>query len=834
MGIRLSLLHTNYGPRFAGGRGEMTHSDQTRNMRFFKRLYLAGAVAPSIAIGLSNGAAAQTKSGSIAYKETDEIVVTARSTGETLLEVPVAVTAFTGDQLSNYAASDLSKIAQMAPQIEIYSGGVGAGGAILIRGVGTTADTAGLDMSVSLSADGTQIARPRTVYAGMFDLEQVAILKGPQALFFGRNASAGVVSIQSANPTQELSGYIRGGYEFEARERYVEGAVSIPISDSLAARFAGRFSKMRGWLKNESVGLPVDPFNPFENVALPGPSWKWGPGSRNMGGRVTVKWEPSSNYTSIMKATFLNYQDVGMTSTAEPICDTVPTVYGFSDGRADCKLDGHVVQGRLPVEYAQGPSSISSRAQGGKTYSEMNSTLLTWQQTVNFGKLILQANTGYTDHKFVGRGNYTGTEFVDFYGGPEEKFEAFSQEVRLVSDWYGSFNFTIGGYYEGYKNYQNTSFYLFNVGRDPDTGSYLSAKKEAWDKGSTWSAFGQMRYDLMPNLELAAGVRYSKTKKRVRQGQPNFVHQALDPTFNPNPAVGFIYPEGILVHTNMSEDNWSPEATLTWHPDPDQTLYVAYKTGYKSGGIALPAIFTLADSADSVKFKPEKAKGFEAGYKAQFLNRALKVEAVVYSYKFSGLQLTSWEPLTSSYKILNSADAKQYGIELSASYRLNENFTLRAASAYNHLDYKRFETAPCWTNQLASQGCANATQDLSGRKLHRAPRFSASLGLDYDTDLSEALAFGLSLDARYTSSYFASESFNPISKQDGYVLLNASARLGAVDDSWEFALIGRNLTNERVLGFVQDKSGAVSPGAPEIFAYSSRPREVALQATLRF
>lgn len=800
----------------------------------------------SVALGLRNGAGALALSAAlflpaIAHAQDEpvadtagEIVVTARSKGETLLEVPVAVTAFGADQLAKTNASDLTKIAQMAPQLEIYAGGAGSGGSFLIRGVGTTADTAGVDMSVSLAVDGTQIARPRTAYAGMFDLAQVAVMKGPQALFFGRNATAGVVSIESANPTADLSGYVRGGYEFKARERYVEGAISIPVTETLGVRFAGRYSKLRGWVKNEAQGLAVDPFNPFESVALPGAAWRWGPGSESKGGRITVKWDPSSAYSSVMKATFLGYDDVSATSTAEDVCEGNPTTYGVWDGISDCKINGRTSQGQLPGRYAEGP--VGDRKWfSGVPYSKMSAMLLTWQQRLDLGNFQITSNTGYSKHKFGLRGNYAGQEFVDFHGGVDEDYKGWSQEARLISDFDGPFNFTVGAYYEDTKNYHDSALFLFNQGPDPDTGSYQAGYNEGWEKSKVWSAFAQARFDITPELELAGGVRYTKTKKWAEQGQPRYVHRIFDPNFTPiSNTTGFLLPEGQTIESRLKEDNWSPEASITWHPTPDQTVYAAFKTGYKSGGIALPSLVTIGDTADSVKFNPEKARGGEIGYKARMFNRALTFEATAYYYKFSGLQLTSFVPATSSYKIQNAADAEQYGLEMTASYRVSDALTIRASGAYNHLDYKKFDIAPCWGNQLPAQGCIGGVQDLSGEQLHRAPRFSGSVGMDYDTPVTGDLMLGLSADARYTSSYFASETFSPNSRQDSYVLLNASVRVYKEDDSWELALIGRNLTNERVIGFYQDRSGAVTPGVNEGYAYGSRPREVAVQGTLRF
>ena len=762
------------------------------------------------------------------------IVVTARSQAESLLRVPVAVTAFGGADLVKTGVTDLTKIAQMAPQLEIYSGGAGSGGAFLIRGIGTTADTAGVDQSVSLAMDHAQIAPPRTVYAGLFDLKQVAVLKGPQALFFGRNATAGVVSIESADPTGDLSGYMRVGYEFKAHERYAEGAVSVPIHETLGVRFAGRYSRLRGWVKNIARGVAVDPFNPFENVAIPGAPFKWAPNSENKGGRITLKWEPNSNYTSVMKALFLGYRDSGATSTAEPVCEGLPTTYGIWDGISDCQLNGVTAQGQLPPRYAEGP--VGDRKWfSGIPYSNMTAILLTWRQRLEFENFAITANSGYSKNNFATRGNYSGTEFVNSHGGIDETYEGYSQEARLISDFKGPFNFTVGAYYEHTKGSQASPLFLNNAGRDPDTGSYQAGYHESWFSGTTWSAFGQARFNIMPELELAGGARYSRVKKRARQGQPRFVNQLFDPNFTPpSPTTGYLLPEGVLLHSRLKEDNWSPEATLTWHPAPNQTLYAAYKTGYKSGGIAVPAIVVIGTTAESLVFHPEKAKGGEIGYKARLLNNALTFEATAYRYKFSGLQLTSFDPATFSYRIQNAADAKQYGFELSAAYEVSRALTINASGAYNHLDYGQFTNSACWGNQLPSQGCVGGVQDLSGRRLHRSPRFAATLGFDYETPIGGDLMFGLSGDAKYSGNYFTSETQSPSSKQNNYVLLNASARVFPENNGWELAVIGRNLTNKRIIGFYQDRSNAVLAGVNEGFAYGQRPREIAVQASLRF
>ncbi|RYE50490.1 MAG: TonB-dependent receptor [Hyphomicrobiales bacterium] len=181
----------------------------------------------------------------------EEIVVTARKREESLISVPVAVTALSATDINRYAASDLTKIAQLAPQVIIQrSGGSGSGAVIAIRGISSSTTDTGLSSTVSVNIDGTQISRGRIITQGFFDLQQVEILKGPQALFFGKNSPGGVISLRSAGATKTLQAYVRAGYEFKANERYIEGAISGPITDNFGFRIAARGTKMDGWMRN--------------------------------------------------------------------------------------------------------------------------------------------------------------------------------------------------------------------------------------------------------------------------------------------------------------------------------------------------------------------------------------------------------------------------------------------------------------------------------------------------------------------------------------------------------------------------------------------------------
>ena len=206
-----------------------------------------------------DAAAQQTSAGAKSDDQIGEIIVTARKRNESLIEVPVAITAVTASELSRSAINGTDALARKIPGLVVgEGGGTVQGGSISLRGI-SAADSNPLgDQAVSFNIDGVQVARSSIRRMGDFDLTSVEVLKGPQALFFGKNSPGGIISTRTADPTNrfEVGGKI--GYEFNADEVRGEGYVSGPLTESLGARLAFYGSTMKGWVHN--LLSPTDPF----------------------------------------------------------------------------------------------------------------------------------------------------------------------------------------------------------------------------------------------------------------------------------------------------------------------------------------------------------------------------------------------------------------------------------------------------------------------------------------------------------------------------------------------------------------------------------------------
>lgn len=798
---------------------------------------VAGAALMSVAPAWAQeaGGRAEASSGDN-YVDTADIIVTARQRKETLLEAPVAVSAISGEQLSRLSVTDSRDLAKLAPSLSIGQSTSGAGGVIVLRGIGTSPSNAGFDQAVSVNVDGVQTGRSRIVTLGLLDLAQVEVMKGPQALFFGKNSPAGVINMTSANPTKELSGYGRIGYEFVADEAIAEGAISGPLSDALGARIAVRYRNMDGWLRNTAGQLTSSPFAGPNN--LPQAPRTSRPGDEEFVGRVTLAYQPvGSPFSATLKvAGMVNESDgpsagqqlynCGAFTTPVVVYAGIPTV--AVDPFGDCKFDRNYSNGALPNGYADNWPAAKQ-----DPYSKIKMLLASLQANYETDNFNIASVTGFFNSNTKYFDNYDGTVYMAYDAAETEKFTSLSQELRLLSTFDGPVNFMLGAYYQNTKlDFINTVL-IAPLPVDPATGKFHTWEKPGRTDGDTYSLFGQLIWNIVPELELAGGVRYTHETK-----DSTLVNSYVHP-----PLSGVVLaPQGKVFTDNYSDSNYSPEITLTYRPTTNLTTYVAYKTGYKSGGFGISTNLIPANiTVDSIRFDAERIKGFEAGIKARIFDRRATVTASAYSYRYSNLQVNSFDAATTSFRITNAASARVKGLELDFNARPNDWLTLNGGIAYSNarfLDY----IAGCWTGQTAALGCnvANAngsfSQDLSGAALARAPDWSANAGFDANIPVSGNLMFGLSGNTRYSGKYFALENGNPAGIHPSYWLFDASVRLGSADQRWEVALIGRNLGNEYYSSYFAEKPGApVTPGTTsQIMGLPNRGRQVMLQVTSRF
>lgn len=778
-----------------------------------------------------------------------EIVVTARGRQETFIDVPVAVSVIGPQAINRNLALDLSKIGELTPTVIVGAYKSNAGGSIAIRGISSPANQAGFEQAVSVAVDGVQTSDGRIAQLGFFDVAQVEVLKGPQALFFGKNSPAGVISLKTADPTSsfEISG--RGIYEFVGDEIVTEGAVSGPLGSGVGARLAIRYRNLDGWLRNSARPLA----NPFYNPAtgapaaagqLPGASDPR-PGDKELLGRFTLRAEVAPALSARLKVFGAKSQDEGpgvATQNIGPCVGPNPRYAGIPDSNAECRPDRNTTIGDVPPVIA-----ATMRGGGdGSPYGRLRAFTTSLDLELDLGAGTLASTTGYNwiRYKFFSGLDQTTFSQLAFFN--DQANRALSQELRYVSKFESPFNFVIGGYFQDTELNDTNDVKLNDRQFNAAANRYVLYEDLNRQDGSTLSAFAQALYEITDDLEFSAGARWTRERKTF--SKQNLFGQGTFNTRNANfPGSDEV---GVL-KGKFKDENISPEVSLTWRPGQNRTLYIAYKTGFKSGGFGLTSPLQTSTRIGDVDYESEKARGFELGAKGLFLDNALRISSTAFAYNFKDLQVNTFDPSRIAFTINNAGSVRQRGAEVEANLRVSEYLSLHSAVAYVHNRFRNFigqcygfAFPPGTTRATATPppGCSfvNMTaltlqQDFSGRAPARSPDWSGNAGFEVEVPFGD-MKLGFTGDAFYSDSYFAAETMAPSTLQDSFWRFNASARIASADDRWSLSLVGRNLSNKYYLLYAADRTGGT--GVPGVVGEQrgvvARGREVALQAAFRF
>ncbi|WP_339348401.1 TonB-dependent receptor [uncultured Sphingomonas sp.] len=769
-----------------------------------------------------------------------EIIITARRRDERLLDAPVAVTAVGGETLTQYQATRVSDIATLVPSLIAGKAASGSSASIFLRGVGSTALSAGFDQSVSFVIDGLPMSRGREISLPQFDIQRVEVLKGPQALFFGKNTTGGLISVSSNNPTNTFEGGIKGGYGFNADEHYVEGYLSGPVSDTLRARVAGRYSKAKGAFTNTAA-------DEYTNY-IPGQFRTRDRDRRGFseayGARGTVEWEPSSAFKLQVKGGFTKVTDGGPTDIIERLCGAGRTTPLPANGippspNADCQINGRSDQSAIPIQVAQANYRY---ARNGDMYGDFASQYGIATANVTSDPFDVTSITGYYHFRQYDLNNVSGEAYPAGFSQLAD-FDQFSQELRFQSKFDGPFNLLFGGFYAYGDFLFNTDAYIAPLPFDPGTGTFVSFKRDNGFKTHSMSVFAEGTLNLSEQFELSAGARYSlESRDSYQRSLPA------------NAAFAAVFPGGIAVSDRYRDDNISPQATIRFKPDTDTTLYASYKQGFKAGGFNISQALTPAPTAvlqDQGRFGAETAEGGEIGYRTLAFNRRLTFSLTAYRYEYKDLQVQFFDPTTVSLTAGNAGKLRTQGVEADVNFRVPgiDGFSLRGAAAYNDAKYQDY-VGQCYPGQTIALGCNlqpaggvfNA-QNYDGRTPPKAPKFAGRAGFTFETPVSgSGWSVRATSDVSYTSKYNFSDALRPDAVQKGYAKLDAALALNGPDERWTLSVIGRNLTNKLVVTAANDipfaggtGTGTAGPGVTaDMSAFVDNPREVFVELAFKF
>ena len=754
--------------------------------------------APHMAIGLlatfsvCGGGLARAEVAAQSTIELEEVVVTARRRPEPLSRAPVAVMAFTGQALDRHGITNLQKLGEIAPGLNITT--TLLIDSIFLRGVGSSPNDPGFEQQTGLFVDGIYYGNGRWVSSATFDSDSVEVLAGPQGVYFGKNTVAGAINITTRNPGPQFEGYAKVGYEFNASEKYAEAVISGPLSDKLRARLSARLSRMKGWAENDNTGADE-------------------PGGLDRVGRLTLAWEPTSTFAANLKMQMQKYEDHGPTArtillncagpndTPAPLSLMGLPIWGPSSGTASCERNFRI-PGQRNLREGQAFTDVPAYT---------SALTLRWHNPL--GELTW--TSGYNHYAFETYAGFSLSSLDAMESRNKAKNTTASTELRYQSKFKGPLNVTVGAYF------QSTDFDYYLAGAilpQAFQGAENTVEQATSSDGETQSYVADLVWNITNHWELDLGVRYTKEKK-----DSNF------DTLSVAPNVAAFFP---AMHFEAGQEfsNTSPQATVTWRPTTEFMAYAAYRTGFLSGGFAhaqFPSPF--AQVADFL-FGEEEVEGGEVGAKFALAERRLRLDTVVYLYRYDGLQVSTFQPASFTFAVENAGKSESKGIEVRAQWAAGHRLSLNSAVAYGSSKYERY-IGTCLPAATPTTGCnvplpgGGFAQDFEGYDTSFAPRWTGRLALNYES----VLASGIELDAGVGVNFSSQYTVGDVLSEPGWQKYDA--RIAVDFGRWNAALIGSNLTNKAICN-----QAAARPlgGIGETGCWLDRGREVRFELAVPF
>lgn len=736
----------------------------------------------------------------------------------------------------------------MTPSLTIFRSSAGNGASINIRGIGPLTTSIGVEQSVAVILDGVYYGQGRVINEGLFDAAQIEILKGPQAVFFGKNATAGAINIRTNDPGEEYEFIGRVGYEIDNEEVYVEAIASGPINDKVGIRLAARWAnQFGGYSKNDVTPavynvLDAATFNTAA-LAVPAPQKTSWPQGKDLTTRLTVLFNPTDDLTVRVKGTYNEYSSASTSGVNELVTcnggglnNAAPGFSQFQPNVA-CTKDWRVIENPFPTVLADS-NPLANKADGD-LFDDYVSYGVTADAEYVTDVMVISSIINFQHLRNAWGGDFDTSGVPGVYAAERNTYKAFSAEIRALTTYDGAFNFMIGAFHQSTTAIfdQDVIFAgAWNSAVIDPTDEYTAYEKTSATDGATYSIYAQLIWNIQDDLELTGGARYHHEQKTSF-----FAQTYVNPFF-----LG-LFSEGRLDERQTWNDI-SPEVTLTWTINDQVTAYVAYKEAWKAGGFSISGILgVISGTSKDFLFDPESSEGFEGGVKASLFDNTFQIEVEAYHYKFNDLQIDFFNSAVFALITENAGVAKTTGAEAQFRWAPEavDGLRINGSIAYNNGRYGEF-IAPCYAGQAPSAGCTIFNvgevpkQNLAGFKRNLAPEWVVNLGFDYERAVGNGMIFGLSFNSQFRDRYSTSSFGHPDGFQKSSVILNAAARLTGADDAWEFAIIAKNLTNKYLsLNSIDSPSSGSAPGFEggtlgDQRTTPNRPRSVAFQLTVRY
>ena len=671
----------------------------------------------------------------------EEITVTAQKREQNMQDVGISVSAFSGDQLDELGFTNTVDIVTQVPSLQLtqFHPSITV---FNIRGISQNDFGDQLEAPVAVYVDDAYIGAMGAIHGGLFDMERVEVLRGPQGTLFGRNATGGLVHFISRKPTEELEGYVSLTVA-EYDQVKLEGAISGPITSGISGRLSVMTDRHDGILENR-VG---EDLREADRYSL----------------RGQLSFAIGDAGALDLKLQYSDYDELG---NAYDLVNAAPDAQGglgraiASDENFWGTCDGC---GLTPFVEPDNDGLTGSFDQEG--YFEREVTGLNANFSWNFDSFTLTSVSDYLamDKDYKEDADSSPLTFFEF--DTTQEYDQFSQELRLNGDT-DDFRWVAGIYYLDMET-DNTSGIVIE-------GAYLGAPAGLIPSGvsyglesDSWAVFGQVEYDISPAWTVLAGLRYTEDRREI------------DSTF-----IDFLNTDGTPIDFNTSTsslakqewENYSAKIELDWRPSENWLTYISVTRGHKAGNFAQPV---FATTFKLLPHDEEELTAYEIGFKSDLADGAIRLNASAFYYDYSDYQAFSLQGLEQA--IFNK-DAELKGAEVELTW----------VTAIDGLEF--LFGASVLEGEAEDIVLPDGT--VSNREMPQTPDISVN-GLARYSWSGFGGTFSVQADATYNDGSYFSIFNGPEELEESYTLVNANVSYTSGGEHWRLTGFVRNLTDQK-------------------------------------
>ena len=629
-----------------------------------------------------------------------DIVVTAQRRDESVQDVPIAISAFSAEQLETQGINNTFQLGQYIPNLfALNNTGLGSANGYYLRGLGNTESIATFDPPVGTYVDDIYLSRQNANNLSLLDVERVEVLRGPQGTLFGRNTTGGAINVILREPGRESGGFAEAGYGRFGKQ-LVRGSIDLPIDESFLVKLSGFSENDRGYVRNVTTG---DRLNDSD---------AWG---LRLGIKVTsgdkFSWKGSAARLVNNGENILNF----LCNPANP---------------ADCNgrfATSGLVEAKTLTNSAFAPLVITGRKANFGQGNRTQNTLV----TSNFEFELSDSVKVNLISGFVSLDQQFALDFFDGRGGPNSaapnpavrgftrggfaitndgQNDQFTQEVKLGGT-LGPLDFQ-GGFF--YINERNTTDFADVFSISP-TFALRLADRVLRNTAKAYAGYFQGDYNISDQLKLTAGIRYTDETKtfRVNDNVASCNDGTIEATCLDNSRL--IAGNGVAIPTKQTAKIWTPRFALNYKPNDDTLYFISVTRGFKSGGWNARG----TNASQLLPFDPEKVWSYEAGVKADLFDKRVRANLTVYYQDTSALQTPSALVAANgsiTFITRNFADYENKGAELELTFQPVDNLNLYFNMGYQDDKYKIDRNAPA-TDRF---GIQSVTAQQAACRLQRA------------------------------------------------------------------------------------------------------------------